>query len=251
VSGFSRTFVALLLAAPTVAQTLEFEVATIKPNNSGSRNSGSSTPAVGRFQGNNLTLRQLVVRAHSVRDFQVVGGPDWMREERYDVIGKPPDTAPPNSSLEMLRALLAQRFTLVVHKEMREQPIYALVLARADGKLGPAMSAVDCEHEQKNCGNTSTNESNGVGTVKATGQTMDGLAIWASDRVDRVVVDRTGLKGTFNFELKYASVRASQLSADAPSIFTALQEQLGLKLEGARGPVEFIVVDRAERPTPD
>jgi uncharacterized protein (TIGR03435 family) len=237
-----------MLAAPLLVQTLEFEVATIKPNNSGSRNGGTTMPAIGRFQGTNVTLHELVARAYGIRDFQIVGGPDWINDDRFDVAGKPPESAPPQSQAAMLRELLAQRFKLAVHKETREQPVYSLVIARPDGKLGPAMSLVDCA--QKPCDSTRTSETSSGGTVTAMGMTMEALAVWASSRTDRVVIDRTGLTGNFDFQLKYTPARLST-TGDSPSIFTALQEQLGLKLESARGPVEFLVIDRAERPTPD
>lgn len=251
VSALRRTSAILLVAAPLLAQNLEFEVATIKPNNSGSTRSGTSW-TMGRVEGTNLTLHQLIVAAYGLRDFQVVGGPDWLTAEHFDVLGKIPDSAPPNSSREMLKALLAERFKLVAHQETREQRVYELVMARAGGKPGPGLTQVDCASNP--CGDTNTNESSAGGVVTARGLTMAELARWASNRVDRIVIDRTGLAGAYDFEMKYARdpVRSGgTASSDMPTIFTALQEQLGLKLEGARGPVEFLVIDRAERPTPD
>jgi len=251
-STVSRAFATLLLTMPLVGQVLEFEVATVKPNISGSTRSGTSVPPRGRFEGTNVTVVQLLQAAYDVRDFQLSGGPDWIRRDRFDVIGKTPDTAPPDRIPDMLRALLADRFKLVAHRESREQSIYALTLARADGKPPASLIVVDCEERPGYCGNTSTNEANGSGTVKGSGMTMKQLAEWAGNRVDRAVVDRTGLPGNYDFEMRYASARLGAAAPpDMPSLFTALQEQLGLRLENARGPVEFVVIDRVERPTPD
>ena len=252
-SAVSRgTLVTLLMTTALLAQALEFDVATIKPNTSGSPRSGTSVPPAGRFEGTNVTLVQLLERAYDVREFQVSGGPDWIRRDRFDVIGKTPDAAPPNRIPDMLRALLADRFKVVAHRESREQPVYALTVARADGKPAAGVVVVDCDQRPGYCGNTSTNESGGAGTVKGSGMTMKQLAEWAGNRVDRAVIDRTGLSGNYDFELRYASPRLGAAAPpEMPSLFTALQEQLGLKLENARGPVEFLVIDRADHPTPD
>lgn len=251
VSALRRTSVVVLVAAPLLAQTLEFDVATIKPNNTGSTRSGTFT-SPGRLEGTNLSLHQMIVDAYTVRDFQVIGGPDWITRDRFDVIGKIPGSAPPNSSREMLKSLLADRFNLVVHNETREEPVYELRLARADRSLGSALKTADCDAGP--CGDTNTNESSAGGVVTARGVTMAEVSRWVSNRVDRVVIDRTGLTGAYDFEMRYARDilrTGSAAAADLPTVFTALQEQLGLKLEGARGPVEFLVIDRAERPLPD
>jgi uncharacterized protein (TIGR03435 family) len=140
----------------------------------------------------------------------------------------------------------------VTHTETRDELLYELVLARAGGKPGAGLKLVDCATAR--CGNTNTNESTAGGLVTGSGLTMVEVARWVSNRVDRIVVDRTGLIGAYDFELKYGRDpfrSGGSATPDLPTIFTALQEQLGLKLEGARGPVEFIVIDRAERPTPD
>ena len=140
--------------------------------------------------------------------------------------------------------------------------IYALVLARADGRLGPQMKAstINCSPSEPGaaspCGtNTSVNET--VGRLTGTGQSMQNLAnVLGSFGLSRMVLDRTGLTGGFDFELRWTpdtlrGAASSAQSNDAPSIFAALQEQLGLRLESQRGPVEFLVVDSIERPTPD
>lgn len=245
--------VVLMLTGLLAAQSIEFEVASIKPNNSGSPRSGTSMPPAGRFEGTNVTLVQLLERAFAIRESQIIGGPNWIRSDRFDVIGKTSDSTPPNRMPDMLRALLLDRFKLVAHHESREESIYELRLARGDGKPGPGLVAVDCEARGSGyCGNTSTDERSGLGTIKGAGVTMKELADWASNRVDRLVVDRTGLSGNYDLEMRYTSARPDAVvPADVPSLFTVMQEQLGLKLEGARGPVEVLVIDSVQRPTPD
>jgi uncharacterized protein (TIGR03435 family) len=242
------------MGLPLAAQesTTAFEVASVKPNDSGAPRSGTSTPPGGRFEGTNVTLQQLIKVAYDVRDVQIVGGPAWVKSDRFDVTGKIPDGAPPTNVPEMVKSLLSDRFRLIIHREAREQPVYALVLARPDRKLGPALRMTNCVGN--GCGNMSTNENNGSGAVRGVSRSMSDIAAWIADRVDRDVVDRTRLGENYDFELKYMSARVGGAlpSGDMPpSLFTALQEQLGLKLEGTRAPVEFIMIDRAERPTPD
>jgi uncharacterized protein (TIGR03435 family) len=243
----------VLASSQTVAPprlNTEFEVASIKPNRSGPGRSSSSMPPLGVFRAVNVTLRQLMVDAFGVRPFQIVSGPDWFDGERFDVLARTSDGAAPDQMRVMLQALLAERFGLVFHRQARDQPIYALVPARADRALGPALRRSECPD---GCGmNTST--SNGSGTVQASGETMVRLAEWLGNVVDRVVIDRTGLAGTYDFEMRFTRDDAfgrTTTPPDAPSIFTALREQLGLTLASARGPVEFLVIDTVSQPSPD
>ncbi len=244
-------FLASLFVCAPIAQTpepLAFEVASIKPNKSGSPRSGSRLQPRGRYEGTNLTVHQLIVESLGVRPFQVIDGPAWIRSERFDITARTPDDAPPNRMRDMLRTLLADRFGLVVHTEMREQAIFALVLARSEPRPPAGLIPTGCEGRR--CGLNSTGSS-GVGTMWASAETMTHLAEWLSNQTDRLVIDRTGLTDTYDFYLRYGldSARAS-LPADAPpSLFTALSEQLGLKLESSRGPVAFTVIDRVDRPS--
>jgi uncharacterized protein (TIGR03435 family) len=251
-----------------------FDVTSVKPNNSGSSNSSSRTLPGGGFAATNLTVRQLIISAYRLRPFQVTGGPDWIDSARFDIAAKaaPEQATTPVSS--MLRSLLADRFKLRVHTETKEQPIYALVVARADGRLGPKLTAFtgQCTNgpatsgaresapapspsQAVSCGmNTSVN--NTAGTLKGTGQTLDRLATaLAGFAADRMVVERTGLKGLYDIDLQWTPdtlrTGGTATTSDYPSLFTALQEQLGLKLESSRGPVEYVVVDSVERPSPD
>jgi uncharacterized protein (TIGR03435 family) len=231
----------------------------------------------GRVIGANATLKQLIVLAYRIQPFQVLGGPDWTDSLQYDIEAKP-DSAVRQSDLPaMLQALLADRFQLVVHRETRQLPIYTLVLARKDGQLGPGIT------ETKEGGCTPADPSKPAPPPEpgklpnvACGKTMLGLsqlrAVAApvgdvlpmlSRALGRIVVDNTGLTGKFDIVVDFAldesqiaallppgaSVPTTPPDSSRPSIFAALQEQLGLKLEAQRGPVEMFVIDHAEKPS--
>lgn len=267
----------------------QFEVASVKRNTSGARSSMNTTQPGGRFLATNVTLSRLIQAAYLLDESQLVGGPGWIRTDRFDVTAKAAEeilpfaiagqhtTANPSPAQRMLRALLADRFQLVVHTERREQPAYALTLARADGRLGASLtrSTADCEAQRK--ANTPPPVSNplaaplcgirvGPGNELVGGAMMAELAPSLSRLVGRIVVDRTGLTGRYNVKLTWASDQdASAPSAlapggqgqaigtqpDGPSLSTALQEQLGLKLESTRTPIDALVIDRAEPAAPD
>jgi uncharacterized protein (TIGR03435 family) len=191
-------------------------------------------------------------------------GPDWLDSARFDILARAPENTPQSQALAMLRALLADRFKLMAHTETKDQPVYALVPVRADGRLGPKIkpSTMDCSAPSTapGCG-INTNTTNTSGLMKAGGRSITDLASALGNFiVNHMVVDRTGLTGTYDFELSWTpdtlqsvlpDVPPGANPSDAPSIFTALQEQLGLKLEPQRGPVEFLIVDSVEQPTPN
>jgi uncharacterized protein (TIGR03435 family) len=229
----------------------------------------------------NVPLRFLIRSAYQVQDEQIVDAPSWIAAEHFDIIAKAPGEIPrptpgnPGPFPLMMRSLLVERFKLVVHRETREFPAYALELARRDGRPGPQLhaSTVDCSAIAAARGRNgapppSGNERPQCGIRAAGGQMMAGgiplsqLTTLLSSMVQRVVIDKTGLTGNFDFELKWTPDRmppgapsgTPALPANdpnAPSIFTALQEQLGLKLESAKNLVEVLVIDHVERPTPD
>ena len=231
--------------APAGQAEPQFDVASIKPNNSGSGRSSSSMPPAGIYRAVNLSLQQILIDAFEVRAFQIAGAPDW--SDRFDIQAKPPDNAAANQLPAMLRALLRERFGLVFHRESREQPVLLLMAARDDRR--PAVTPSTCEGNA--CGMNS-NINNGTGTMKCTGCTMPELATWLSNMVDRIVLDRTAMPGKYDCELRFSrDVPGVTPPPDSPSIVTAVREQLGLRLESGRGPVEFIVIDRVTRPTPD
>jgi uncharacterized protein (TIGR03435 family) len=251
--------VAAQTASIPTSTDASFEVVSVKPNQSGDRNSSTSGRA-GAFAATNVTAQQLIIYAYRIRNFQLAGGPAWLGSDRFDIQARPPENAKPDNPA-MTRALLRDRFKLVVHTETKQEQVYALVVDRSDGRLGPQLkvSTKVCQPSQPGvpsaCGmNTSVNDS--AGTLVGNGQTMEQLvAALGSFGLNRMVLDRTGLTGLFDIELKWRpdNLRSSPTaqSSDLPSIFSALQEQLGLRLDSQRGPVEFLYVDRIDPPTPD
>jgi bla regulator protein BlaR1 len=262
---------------PVSDQEAQFEVAAVKPNKTGNAKVMIQTQPGGRFTAENVTLRTLIMFAYRLQPLQLVGGPSWLDSDRFDVHAKadgdPGDLFDAERRGEtsrpqlMLRTLLQQRFNLEVHTESRELPIYGLVRARNDGKMGPALqpATADCTPSapaapsgRMPCGITI---GRGPGTMIAGGATMAQLARTLTTWVGRIVFDRTELPGAFDFTLTWTpdqmpqgfdkKVAAGGLAPpdpDGPSIFTALQEQLGLKLDARKAPVDVLIVDRAERP---
>jgi uncharacterized protein (TIGR03435 family) len=225
----------------------------------------------------NAPLRLMLRQAFRVQDFQIVDAPDWVGSERFDVLAKAEGNPTPDQMQQMLRALLADRFKLATHRDTREMPIYALVLARQDGKLGPKLkrSESNCEALRNrppsgpppaapapggvpNCGMRI-----GGGNMTGNGMTLAALTQPLAQMVGRVVEDKTGLAGEWDFVLEFApesrgagpdgspAAATDRPPSDLPSIYTALQEELGLKLESQRAPVEVVVIDHVEQPTLD
>jgi uncharacterized protein (TIGR03435 family) len=267
----------LMFAQSEAKSSLKFEVASVKPNKSGSRSSRSGTLPGGRgFAATNITMRQLILTAYRLRSLQLVGGPGWIDSDRFDVDARAPENSTQEQALTMLQGLLSERFGLAVRRETKEQPIYALVLARPDRTLGPKMkpTTLDCSTPTSPPGTTappslpvapaaacgmSTNVNNNGGVMTAGARSVSDLTSALANFVtDRIVVDRTGLTGMFDFELRWTPQSLQSVApdptvntSDAPTIFAALQEQLGLKLESQRAPVEFLVIDTVEQPTPN
>ena len=258
-----------------------FEVTSVKPNST-SRRSGAIQP--GRFAQSAVTVRQLVRMAYGTNE--IVGGPGWIDSDRFDVEGRgpfdlsgylgSPDGSPPRVYL-MLQQLLEDRFTLVVHKAIQERPVYALVTARRDRTLGAQLkpSTFDCEallaatvKEGRRPASSAPGSPGAMprcavggapGHLMADSIEMSMLADALTSSTDRVVIDRTDLRGRFTVELQWtpdfggpppATANANAAATDAPpALVTAIQEQLGLKLEPTNAPIEVLVIDRAERPT--
>ena len=256
----------LLLVGQLAAPRPSFEVVSIKRNASGDPGGGGGFRAGGRFQTTNVSVDILIRIAYrqgaQLLPSQIVGGPEWMRADAYDIVAtagsalaeKTPAELLPMQPL-LLQSLLADRFKLKVHRETRELQRYALVRARKDGSLGPQLrpSGLDCSVDFTQCSIRF-----GAGTFTSGSTTIVALANYlASTVVQTVVVDRTGLEGRYEIGLAWAPDRvqlpqngdAAPAPSDKPSIFAALQEQLGLKLEPERGPVEVVVIDHIERPT--
>jgi uncharacterized protein (TIGR03435 family) len=252
-----------------------FEVASIKENNSASDNASVRALPGGRVSASNNSLRNIIRNAYNVQHYQIIGGPEWITTVRWDINAKAPDDAPPQQLLVMLRALLADRFKLVVREEVREMPVYALILARTDGRLGTQLraSAMDCAAlfaAAKAKGETPAPTTNGRptcgtrttrGNMMTTGVTMADLARNLAPFTARPVLDKTGLTGAFDVELAWTpeqgplgpegTAAAAPPSTDGVALYTALQEQLGLKLDAQRGPVNVLVIESAQRPVAD
>ena len=263
-----------------------FEVASVKPSDPNVPGP-SGMPVGGRFNASNLTLRELVLRAYDLFDSQLDGGPDWQTSRRFDIQAKAKDpVAGMTAMLPMLKTLLADRFDLKVHTERRDMRIYALVVARDDGQLGPNItrSTADCSNAEQELAETSAKAGSGAVlgllqkgqglpcaimpvparaagmTMRANGVPMANLAGFLTPFTGRIVQDRTGLSGLYNWEMTFglggappsAQQPGNTLPPIAPpTVMIALQEQLGLKLDSTRGPVEVLVIDSAALPEPD
>jgi uncharacterized protein (TIGR03435 family) len=246
-----------------------FEVATIRPSAADSRaGDNSEVQPSGRFVATNMTLDNLIRGAFEVQRHELVLGervPSWFGSQRWDIIGKGPpvtdEAAQRPLYLTMMRNLLIERFKLVTRREARETAIYALVLARADGRLGSQMrpSSADCASllaAFRATGARQTPDSPVCGLrnqrtrLWGTGVPLADLTRVLSLSSGRPVVDASGLTGPFDFDVTFTPDDASDLARSA-ALATAIQEQLGLRLEPRRAPVDVLVVESAERPTPD
>lgn len=250
----TRLALLILCASAAAAQAQKFEVASIKPSAPGEQGVLYHYPGA-RLRTTGMAMKYLIEYAYSVTDRQLLGAPAWLDTARFDIDAKPeapagkPDPGEPENSERirtMLRALLADRFHLQIRSEKRELPVYALVVAPG----GPKM--------EKNTDQpyTMTNRTNSV--VRATNQakwgftktTMSQFAADLSGQIaaadlERQVIDKTNLTGEYDFILKWTA----DPKFDGPSIFSAIQEQLGLKLQPDKAPVEVMVIDHVEQPS--
>jgi uncharacterized protein (TIGR03435 family) len=243
-------------STPTPAPFV-FEVSTVKLNNSGSDSGSHTGMNHDRFTATNVLLKTLIqYQAYGIPEPRILGGPKWLDSQRFDIEAKldpatldrlkalPRDQGRP-AMQAMFQQLLADRFHLIVHWETRDLPVYNLVAANKNGPTLPA--AKDPDH---------SGTSAGTGQLQCVGCTLPEIAQVltqeAQGELGRVVLDKTGLAGRYDIRLKWTPDTDSPASAppsSQPSFFTAIQEQLGLKLEPARGPVQVLVIDRADLPT--
>lgn len=230
------------------AQSPQFEVASVKINKSGQRGGGISAIGGGRFSARNIPFKILLATAYEVNFEQISGGPSWLDSERYDVEAKPDRLATTKQIHVMLQKLLAERFGLVLRRETKEMPILALVPDKGISKIrvhdGPEVDFGIRPGDK--------------GQVVFTGVSMQRLCQFLSIRLSKTVVDKTGLAGVYDFELAWAPdqpqrdeepERLSQPDPSGVSIFTAVREQLGLKLVSEKGPVEILNITNVERPS--
>jgi uncharacterized protein (TIGR03435 family) len=232
-----------LRVAPMAANANpRFEVATIKQGRPEDRG-----PRLGvqgrRFTFTHVSLNDLFDFAYGVQHRQISGAPDWARTESYDISAVPDGEGEPSNKQwqEMVKNLMADRFQLKFHYEKREMPVYALTVA----KSGPQLKRSDPNEPQGMGG--------GPGNLGATNATMADIAqLLGHGFLDRPVVDQTGLTGKFDLRLKWTPDDVATQNADAPPGFlTAIQEQLGLKLASSKAPVDVLVIERVERPSPN
>lgn len=261
VSAAMGASVVLLRAFPIPAQTYDpvprpaFEVASVKGTQGQPMNSGFRRAAGGVLNATNVSVRFLIEYAYDVRDDQISGGPAWLDSDRYEVLAKPggnTDSAgktPSGESANLIRlrtqSLLADRFHVILHRETKELPVLALTVAR-NGTKGLRQSTAGRPDFVSNGHHLSCQRVS--------------MAMFAKEflarQTGRSVTDNTGIKGDFDFTLDWTPDDASPAtSADAgatiaqfPSFLLAIQEQLGLRLEQGKGPVEILVIDHAERP---
>jgi bla regulator protein blaR1 len=276
----AAAFAAGQLSNPLIGSAIDpesrFEVVSIKRSDPSAQLRLGMIP--GRIDLVGAPVRMVAAMVLPLR--RVFGWPDGIDNERYTISAKMPDGAPQAAQLVAIRNLLKDRFKLVTHQETRELPVYNLVLARSDGRLGPALkeSSAECQAVVKEYvqavrqGAPSqappapvtrcVSSLPGIGTFSMNGAGIGSLVNLLPQFVDRQVIDRTGLTGIYDLTLKWTPEATPSLfglpqpplppaDPDAPNIFTAVQEQLGLKLEPGRGPVEVIVIDHIEKPTLD
>ena len=267
------TLTAGVLGQAPASNAPRFDVASVKPHPSAQDRSSIFAESSGRVVGTSVSARELVAYAYRRQSFLVIGGPSWIDKERFDILAKAPrpfDRPPTQDVGAMTRTLLAERFALVAHAETRDLPTYALVIARKDGILGPHLrrSTVDCVEFSKSPargipptpgGPVTCGRMSGSGFLSIGGQLLNQLTAFLEPMVGRTVQDKTGLSGRFDFELKWSPALSPALPTAASTqptntdddafLFSALQEQLGLKLESQRGAGQVIVIDRIERPT--
>jgi uncharacterized protein (TIGR03435 family) len=223
-----------------------FEVASIKPASPDATERGITQTPGGRLSTSNATVKQLVYLAYQVMPVQVSGGPDWAGSAGFDIEAKPAAPNPDRKQFRlMIQKLLADRFQLKFHMETKQLPVYELVVGKRGAKL--------TEDKSENPEVSMRNLRGELHGVKAT---MPMLAGSLTRVLQRQVVDETGLKGAYSFTLQFQpdQVRSRADDSGAPdidgaSIFTALQEQLGLSLKAGKGPVEVLVIDSAEKPS--
>lgn len=233
-------------------ETASFEVASVKPNTSRVSNAVPPSRANGSYSASNVALKSVIANAYQVRIFQIEGDPAWVTTERFDIIARGREGTPDRLRPAMLRALLAERFKLAAHFEAREQQVYALVLARSDGRLGLQLKPSPPSASGATPGLVTTSVANGVARIQGSRVPLDNFAlVLASSVFSRRVIDRTGLGGEFDLDLRFTPDSSTAAAPEFPSIFTAVQEQLGLRLQSERAPVPVLVIDSVQRPTPD
>ncbi|HVW08528.1 MAG TPA: TIGR03435 family protein [Bryobacteraceae bacterium] len=246
----------LLLAAYAcfAQQPRAFDVAAVKPNASGG-NGVSMRTQHGHLTVENAPLFQIIQQAFLIKEFQLSGGPGWIMSERYNIDARMEKDDISDRDLWLsLQPLLTDRFHLKFHREPRTMPVFSLVVAKGGPKFQPHKESADGKDQPR----LGVSIGSGKGKLTATKTTMASFADSLGHQVDRVVVDNTGLKGEYDFTVEWSpdnhegsivSAVEEKVGLTGLSVFEALQEQLGLKLESSKGPVQVIVIDSVDRPS--
>jgi uncharacterized protein (TIGR03435 family) len=243
----------IVLSASVLRAQPAFEVASVKANTSGERFGSLGALTGGRFNATNVTLEWLLKTAYHVEPFQIAGVPAWGNSERFDIDARAADgKATPDQIRQMVGKLLADRFQVVVHREKREQATYSLLVAKNGPKLNKAKHET-CDGALSPCGGFRIYQRS-----QMWGYTVS-VGLFAAEltfMMGRMVVDKTGIAGLYDIRVEWTpehfgpepgtEVKPDEANA---TLFTALQEQLGLRLQSEKAFVETIVVDRANRPS--
>ena len=240
--------VAILLSSPALlGQAVAppgFAVATVKLSAAERSSSSGISTGHGLLDARNVTLKRCVMGAYSVGPHQVVGGPPWINTERFDIVGKSEQPVDEDAVLSvMLQGLLKERFGFIMHRETRTLPAYVLEVLPG----GPHLTRAEAGEA-----NSNTSSSNTSVTMEAQFATLDAVAIQLSRQLDLPVVNGTGLSGTYNVKLRWTPESArltGEKMTDDVSVFTAVQEQLGLRLRATRAPIDVLVIDHVDMPS--
>ena len=242
ISEILRTLLVFVWVFPGLPQSstvrAEFDVASIRPPNPNGDHGTNMSSNGGTLMMHNATLKFCINMAYGVQESLIEGGPAWINSEPYEILAKAGDSATNAQLLPMLQSLLEDRFKLKVHRETRQRRIYALTVVKNGPKLHPSEGGGEGFFGRR-----------GRGPITGRKASMAVLAATLSRLMGRKVIDRTGLSGVYDFTLEFAPPDA--IDSPLPALVTALQEQLGLKLEATNGPVEVLVIDHAEKPTMD
>ena len=249
-------FAGLLAFASAYAQQ-GFDVVSIKPADPLVTNMHIGISPSGTFEASGITLLDLISLAYDVRVFQIVGASGWMGTDKYEIITKDEAKGPAESELKemndkqreqfrdrllgKLRVMLSDRYQLKVHREKKEMPIYGLLIAKGGVKLEAA-----AEGDNSESGMNGSRTEEGKSSLTGKNLPLEHLVRFLSNQTARPVIDQTGLTGKYNFKMIYAP---DMNDLTGPSIFTALQEQLGLKLESQKGPADVLVIDSVQKPS--
>lgn len=251
-------------ASGTERKPLAFEVASIKRNRSGSDMAEGGSQPGGRANARNVTLVNLIIMAYSLSPDRIEGGPPWASTDRFDVAAVGNRNASVAETRRMMQTLLAERFKLNARLEPRDRPVFNQVLARDDRRLGEQLraSTAECAAQPSRESRPPSGPPNlsnpACGTIafggnvfRGHGVTLAQIAGSLSNFSGRPVTDRTGLEGLYDFELRWSRPSDIPNPNDPPEFVTAVREQLGLKLDAARGPLDVLVILGAEQPSLD